>query len=67
MYPAQKALWYIESHLAEALTLDEIAGVAGVSRFHLVRAFAAATGILLLGIGGYVFLLRRIEPIPEPQ
>src|SRR6202042_1893128 len=44
MYPAQKALWYIESHLAEALTLDEIAGVAGVSRFHLVRAFAAATG-----------------------
>ena len=45
MYPAQKALWYIESHLAEALTLDEIAGVAGVSRFHLVRAFAAATGL----------------------
>jgi len=30
-------------------------------------AFAAATGILLLGIGGYIFLLRRIEPIPEPQ
>src|SRR6201985_2898816 len=45
MYPAQKALWFIESHLAEALTLDEIAGVAGVSRFHLVRAFAAATGL----------------------
>src|ERR1700684_817510 len=45
MYPAQKALWYIESHLAEALTLDEIAGVAGVSRFHLVRAFTAATGL----------------------
>jgi AraC family transcriptional regulator len=45
MYPAQKALWYIESHLAEALTLDEIAAVAGVSRFHLVRAFAAATGL----------------------
>jgi AraC family transcriptional regulator len=42
--PAQKALWYIESHLAEALALDEIADVAGVSRFHLVRAFAAATG-----------------------
>ncbi|MEO6840897.1 MAG: AraC family transcriptional regulator [Bradyrhizobium sp.] len=45
MNPAQKALWFIESHLAEALTLDEIAGVAGVSRFHLVRAFAAATGL----------------------
>src|SRR6201996_8184951 len=45
MNPAQKALWYIEGHLAEPLTLDEIAGVAGVSRFHLVRAFTAATGL----------------------
>ncbi len=45
MYPAQKALWFIESHLGEALTLDEIANVAGISRFHLVRAFAAATGL----------------------
>src|SRR5262249_38980664 len=44
MNPAQRALWYIESHLAEPMTRDEIAGVAGVSRFHLVRAFAAATG-----------------------
>ena len=44
MNPAQKALWFIESHLADALALDEIADVAGVSRFHLVRAFAAATG-----------------------
>src|ERR1700722_19390457 len=40
MNPAQKAIWYIESHLAEELTLDEIAGVAGISRFHMVRAFA---------------------------
>src|SRR5580698_8812271 len=45
MNPAQKALWFIESHLAEALSLDEIAGVAGISRFHMVRAFAAATGL----------------------
>jgi len=45
MNPAQKALWFIESHLAEALTLDEVAGVAGISRFHMVRAFAAATGL----------------------
>src|SRR6267154_6458396 len=48
MNPAQKALWYIESHLAEALTLDEIAGVAGISRFHMVRAFAAATGFSVI-------------------
>src|ERR1022692_3831010 len=48
MNPAQKALWYIESHLACALTLDEIADVAGVSRFHMVRAFAAATGLSVM-------------------
>ena len=48
MNPAQKALWYIESHLAEPLTLDDVAGIAGVSRFHLVRAFAAATGFSLM-------------------
>jgi AraC family transcriptional regulator len=45
MNPAQKALWFIESHLAEPLSLEEIAGVAGISRFHMVRAFAAATGL----------------------
>jgi len=30
-------------------------------------AFVTATAILLLGIAGYIFLLGRIEPIPEPQ
>src|SRR5438445_9240436 len=48
MNPAQKALWFIESHLAGELTLDEVAAVAGVSRFHLVRAFAAATGFSVM-------------------
>src|SRR5947208_7320679 len=48
MNPAQKALWFIESHLADAMTLDEVAAVAGVSRFHLVRAFAAATGLSVM-------------------
>ena len=45
MNPAQKALWFIENHLGDPLTLDEIADIAGVSRFHLVRAFSAATGL----------------------
>ncbi|MCA1495419.1 AraC family transcriptional regulator [Bradyrhizobium sp. NBAIM14] len=45
MNPAQRALWYIESHLAEPMTLDEIAAISGVSRFHIVRAFAAAVGL----------------------
>jgi AraC family transcriptional regulator len=48
MNPAQKAFWYIESHLAQPLTLDQVAAIAGVSRFHLVRAFAAATGFSVM-------------------
>jgi MFS family permease len=38
-----------------------------VSETHsFAAAFVTATVILLLGIVGYVFLLGRIEPIPEP-
>ena len=48
MNPAQKALWYIESHLADPLTLEQIAVIGGVSRFHMVRAFAAATGLSVM-------------------
>ncbi len=48
MNPAQKALWFIESHLADALTLEEIASIGGVSRFHMVRSFAAATGLSVM-------------------
>ena len=48
MSPAQKALWFIESHLAEPITLDEISAVAEVSRFHLVRAFGEATGLSVM-------------------
>jgi AraC family transcriptional regulator len=58
MNPAQKALWYIESHLAEALSLDQVAAIAGVSPFHLVRAFAAATGLPVMR---YVRVRRLTE------
>ena len=38
-----------------------------VSATHsFAAAFAACTGILFLGIVGYIWLLGRIEPIPEP-
>jgi AraC family transcriptional regulator len=40
-----KTLWYIESHLGSELSLDVIETQAGASRFHLSRAFAAATGL----------------------
>src|SRR4051794_30849048 len=58
MNPAQKALWYIESHLASALTLEQVAAIAGISRFHMVRAFAAATG---LSVMRYVRVRRLSE------
>jgi AraC family transcriptional regulator len=42
--PIEAALWFIENHLGQDLSLDEIARVAGVSRFQLLRAFGMATG-----------------------
>jgi AraC family transcriptional regulator len=42
--PTEKALWYIESHFRQELPLEEIAGAAGVSRYHISRAFGLATG-----------------------
>jgi len=44
MTTIQKALWFIESHFAGEITLDDVAKAGGVSRFHVTRAFDAATG-----------------------
>ncbi len=44
MDAVRKALWLVETRLRERLTLDEVAREAGVSPFHLTRAFAAVTG-----------------------
>ena len=44
MSPANKAIWYVESHLGSELSLDAVATHSGVSRFHLSHAFAARTG-----------------------
>ncbi|MFM0645962.1 AraC family transcriptional regulator [Paraburkholderia bryophila] len=48
MNPVGKALWFIESHFADALTLDDIADCGCVSRFHMARAFEAATGLSVM-------------------
>ncbi|MFM0597078.1 MULTISPECIES: AraC family transcriptional regulator [Paraburkholderia] len=48
MDPVGKALWFIESHFADALTLDDIADCGCVSRFHMARAFEAATGLSVM-------------------
>lgn len=39
MDPIVKALWFIEGNSRHDLALDDIAEAAGVSRFHLTRAF----------------------------
>jgi AraC family transcriptional regulator len=44
MNATEKALWFIESHFASEITLEDIAKAGGVSRFHMTRAFGAATG-----------------------
>lgn len=44
MDSVKTAIWCIESRFASDLSLDEIAAVSGVSRFHLCRAFGASTG-----------------------
>jgi AraC family transcriptional regulator len=44
MNPVAKALWFIENHFAEELTLDDVANIGGVSRYHMSRVFGIATG-----------------------
>ncbi|RUX42085.1 AraC family transcriptional regulator, partial [Mesorhizobium sp. M4A.F.Ca.ET.050.02.1.1] len=49
MHPTEKALWFVESHLPDAISLDDVAQSSGVSRFHVTRAFGAATGRSVMG------------------
>ena len=53
----RKAFEFIHSHLDDDFSLDEIARSVGVSRFHFLRQFKAATG---LSPHAYLFL-RRLE------
>jgi AraC family transcriptional regulator len=46
---------YIEAHLADPLTLTDIAEVACLSPYHLSRSFKLATGI---GLHQYIIRLR---------
>ncbi len=48
MNPVQKALWFVESHSREEITLEDIARVCEVSAYHLTRAFAATMGVPLM-------------------
>ncbi|MCA1491930.1 AraC family transcriptional regulator [Sinorhizobium alkalisoli] len=39
-----RAIWFIESHFARDISLEQIAEAAGLSRYHLSRVFGLATG-----------------------
>lgn len=41
----ERAIWFIETRFAEEITLNDIADVGGVSRFHLSRSFGTMTGL----------------------
>ncbi len=47
--PVAKALWYIESHFAQEVTLDDVASVSAVSRYYMSRAFATLVGVSMQG------------------
>lgn len=49
-----------------AITAPIITGYVAQITHTFTSAFVLATFILLIGIGGYIFLLGRIEPVPEP-
>ena len=44
MDPINKALWLVETRLGEETSIDEIAAVSGLSRFHLSRLFSLCVG-----------------------
>lgn len=56
--PVARAVWYVESHLADEVALADIAEAAGISRFHLSRSFGMATGHSL---GAYLRRRRLAE------
>lgn len=44
MKAVNKALWYIENNIGQPVSLDNLAEVAGVSRYHLSRIFCYVVG-----------------------
>jgi AraC family transcriptional regulator len=44
MNAIEKAIWFIENHFAEPITLESIADACAVSPYHLTRIFSVATG-----------------------
>lgn len=51
----REAIGVLEAHHAEALTVAEVAAAAGLSEYHFMRTFRAATG---LSVHGYLTQIR---------
>jgi len=60
MRSVERTIWYVESHLNTAMSLDDIAAVAGISKYALTRAFIVATGHTVLA---YVRARRLSEAV----
>jgi AraC-like DNA-binding protein len=54
-YPVRRVFEYLRDHFAQHLDLDDLASVAGLSKYHLERVFKEATG---LSPHTYMLLLR---------
>jgi len=50
-----------------AISAPIVTGYIVSATHSFAAAFLSSTGILLLGIAGYIFLLGRIQPIPKPE
>ena len=48
MNAMQKALWYVESHLQQPMTLEQVARNCSVTPWHLTRAFGTVIGKSLM-------------------
>lgn len=47
--PVEKAIWFIESHFAQEITLDDVARVCGLSRFQTSRLFSTTPAQTMTG------------------
>jgi MFS transporter, ACS family, D-galactonate transporter len=50
-----------------AISAPIVTGYIVSATHSFAAAFAVSTAVLFVGIAGYIFLLGRIEPIPEPE
>lgn len=61
-----RVIWQVESDLPRAPRLRDLAAAAGVSRFHLTRAFGLRTGLSLMAYVRARRLTRAAQALTEP-